>query len=216
MARRYLFADEAGNFDFSPKDSRYFILASVALDHCLVGDALTELRRDLAWRGVELRGQFRATEESQAVRDEVFACLRDYPFRVDATILEKAKAEPRVRRDETEFYRLAWYLHMKHVAPSVATERDELLVVGASLGTERKRVRFAEAMADVTQQVAPCPTVRTAFWPAASDPCLQVADYCCWAIQRKWERNDGRSYVLIEEKIRSEFDVFRYGKQRYY
>jgi hypothetical protein len=31
--------------------------------------------------------------------------------------------------------------------------------------------------------------------PHMSDPCLQVADYCTWAIQRKWERGDERSHV---------------------
>jgi len=27
----------------------------------------------------------------------------------------------------------------------------------------------------------------------------KVADYCAWAIQRKWERDDLRSYELISQ-----------------
>lgn len=38
---------------------------------------------------------------------------------------------------------------------------------------------------------------------------LQVADYCNWAIYRKWEREDERSYELIRTRVRSEFDIFR-------
>jgi hypothetical protein len=48
---------------------------------------------------------------------------------------------------------------------------------------------------------------RVAYWPALSNPCLQVADYCCWAVQRKWERNDRRSFNLIEQFIASEIVV---------
>lgn len=40
-----------------------------------------------------------------------------------------------------------------------------------------------------------------------SEPCLVVADYCTWAIQRRWERNDGRSHALIATKISSEVEV---------
>lgn len=58
--------------------------------------------------------------------------------------------------------------------------------------------------------------MRRAFWPAASDPCLQVADYCSWALQRKWEVADLRSYNLIAPKVQSEFDLFAAGKTTYY
>lgn len=100
MRRIHVFADEAGDFNFSvaPGASRYFILTTVTLEDCSVGDTLLALRRQLAWEGVEQ-------------------------------------------------------------------------------GT---------------------------------------ADFCCWAIQRKWERGDERSYVLIRNKVRSEFEPFRRGQTLYY
>ena len=47
------------------------------------------------------------------------------------------------------------------------------------------------------------------------DECLKATDYCCWAIQKKWERGDLRSYDLIEDKLRSEYDIFS-GWNDYY
>jgi hypothetical protein len=98
--------------------------------------------------------------------------------------------------DEVRFYKI--------VRPG-----DELLVIAASLGTRKKQATFHEAIQDVVTQVVPAAHFRTAAWSAASDPCLWVADYCCWAIQRKWERGDDRSYRLIAGKIQSEFEPFR-------
>ncbi|MDO8987110.1 MAG: hypothetical protein Q7V14_02685 [Coriobacteriia bacterium] len=49
-----------------------------------------------------------------------------------------------------------------------------------------------------------------------SDLNLQIADYFCWAIQRKWEGDDDRSYVLIEQAICGEGDPFEYDDQEYY
>lgn len=104
---------------------------------------------------------------------------------------------------------------MKAVAPLIA-DQAELLVVASSLGTRRQRQAFVTALDDVIKQVRGGATYRTAFWSAGSDPCLEVADYCCWAIQRKWERGDERSYELIKDKIRVESDAFRSGATLHY
>jgi len=49
-----------------------------------------------------------------------------------------------------------------------------------------------------------------------SHPYLQVADYYCWAVYRKWEAGDARSYELVQNQISSEFNIFRRGTQRFY
>jgi len=211
-------ADESGNFDFSRRNgaSLYFILTTVTCTDFAVGDELLALRRDMVWRGMAVDSEFHATDDALEVRAEVFDLLRRHDFRVDATILEKAKAQPHTRASEETFYRYAWYYHLKHLAPRVVRENDELLVVGASLGTRKKRRLMHDAVKDVVRQVTPTVHYRTASWSAQSEPCLQVADYCCWAIARKWERGDDAAYDLIREKIKSEFDVWRRGTTLYY
>ena len=218
MADVYVYADEAGNFDFSTKEgaTRYFILTTVVLDPVVVGQAITDLKYELAWRGLGLDSEFHATTDAQAVRDEVFARLGDHAFRVDATIFEKRKAIPRLQ-SETALYKMAWFLHFKEIAKRVVKRDDRLFVAASSVGTNKKKKGLLHsAVHDVVFQVSPATSYRVAFWPAASDPCLQVADYCTWAIQRKWERADDRSHVLIRPKIKTEFNVWHVGKNFYY
>ncbi len=57
---------------------------------------------------------------------------------------------------------------------------------------------------------------RTACWESSSDGCLQVADYCGWAIQRKWEAGDAAAHSQIADKIRSEYNLFGRGSTVYY
>lgn len=217
MADRYVFSDEAGNFDFSrkPGASRYFILGTVTADNCQVGDRLLQLRRELGWRGLHLDKVFHATEDPQPVRNEVFNALAASDLRIDATILEKSKAQQHLQ-SEAALYKIAWFLHFKHVAPQVAKQRDRLFVAASRLGTKKKRGGFHEAVDEVVSQVSHCASHRVAFWPTESDPCLQVADYCTWAIQRKWERGDTQSYNLIADKIASEFDAWEIGSTHFY
>lgn len=219
MARICVFADEFGNFDFSLKvgASHYFGLTTVTFfDDQQARADLQDLRFDLAWEGVMHPGPFRASTEQQAIRDRVFAVLEPHNFRVDATILEKRKTQPQVRSRQTRLYQYAWWLHMRYVAPRIASADDQLLVIAASIGTKKELESFRGGVRDVMRQVSPSFTTATAQWPANSDTGLQIADYCAWAIQRKWESGDTRSYDLIRDKIRSEFDVFRLGRAYYY
>ena len=52
--------------------------------------------------------------------------------------------------------------------------------------------------------------------PSASEPWLQVADYCCWAIQRKWTDGERRPYTVIQRRVMSEFEIFAAGTTTYY
>ncbi len=57
-----------------------------------------------------------------------------------------------------------------------------------------------------------------ALHESAKDPLLWVADYCAWAIQKKWESNgeERRSFDLIQKKVATEFDLFKPGGEHFY
>lgn len=217
MSRFHVFADEAGDFDFSrkPKASTYFILCTVAMPSCAVGESLLKLRRELAWNDCELGDYFHATCDAQAVRNEVFAAICQHDFTVQATIMEKSKAQPQVCKTRPRFYQIGWLYHFRHGASPLIRCEPELLVTAASIGTKKERAAFSGAVEDVMRQTVKRKW-RTDFCPASADPCLQVADYCAWAIQRKWERNDARSYDLIKDRITYEYDLWERGMKHYY
>lgn len=139
MSRVYVFGDEAGDLVFKPPGrgiSRYFAIGTVTLADCSIGDQVLNLRRELAWHGVVL-DQFHATSDKQRVRDRVFDIIAGSDLRFDVTILDKRKAQPQYSGDPVRFYKLAWYLHFKYVAPKIAGFSDELLVVASKLQIKR-------------------------------------------------------------------------------
>lgn len=219
MGQKFIFGDESGNLDFSskPSASNYYITTTVALDgHCSIGNEILDLRRRLAHDGHLLTDGFHCSEEKQAIRDAVFSLIAEHDFRVDATIMEKRKAIDRLRSNPPRFVKQCWFLHFKWLVPRVATSGDRLFVAQAAVKTAKGRDDLRHALDDVVDQVAPGIDWCAVFWPSRTDPCLWVADYCCWAIQRLYERGDDRSYRLIASKVRSEFQPFRNGTQIFY
>ena len=221
MPNKFIFADEAGCFTFNREHnvSKHFILCTVVMDDCAVGTELLNLRRKLAWEGAELGDYFHATTDAQAVRDEVFRIITKFPFTIQATIMEKCKAFPRLRTSKPRFYQHGYFYHFKYGATAQLNKDSEALVTTASLGTRKERLAFESAVADVMHQTKNVKEWRADFMPCHADPCLQVADYCAWAVQRKWESKDKwdtRSFDLIKDRVTYEYDLFKPGKEDFY
>lgn len=218
--RRYLFADEAGDFEFlkKPNVSKYFIISAVSLDSCSCGDALLDLRRRLIWEGQKIGPYFHASEDRQSIRNGVFNLIKSTDLRIYATIMEKSKAQPQTRISRERFYHYGWFYLLKFAANKIVGQDAELIVTTASLGSKKEQAAFTQAVNDVLQQTLPRHQWVTSFCPAQADPCLQIADYCTWAIQRRWESQgkDVRSYDLIKDKIAYEYDLFSRGAKHYY
>lgn len=57
---------------------------------------------------------------------------------------------------------------------------------------------------------------RLIYQSAKSNFDLQIADYCTWAIFKKWANNELRPYKIIAPAVSSEFDIFQRGTTLYY
>lgn len=218
MTRAFIFSDEAGCFVFKRNDraSRYFLVCTIALEDCSIGDGLLSLRRDMVWRRLPVKETFHATEDKNEVRKEVYDFIAQHDFRVDVTLLDKPKAQPHIRNSEVNFYKYAWYYHFKHVGPSLLKDKTEAHITAASLGTKKGQAIYTAAVNDVLQQTIQRQQWTTCFPRSVAEPCLQVADYCAWAIQRRWERGDEKWYETIKDKVATEYDLWRAGTKVYY
>lgn len=218
MTTKYIFADEAGDFAFSRNAgaSKYFIVCTAIFNSCEIAHQMIDLRRELVRGEKSVRDYFHCCEDKQDVRDSVFALLKNAKFDIHATILEKSKAQPQVRVSKERFYKYGWYFHFSGTSIRLAKNATHLCVTAASIGTKKGQAVFSAAVDDVVHQKIKATKYTTHFCPSYSDPCLQVVDYCTWAIQRKWERNDSRSYDLIKHLIDHEHETWKDGATHYY
>lgn len=213
MQTQFLFADEAGCFTFerSVGASRYFILCTILVEASDLGIHLMELRRRLYYEGRPFR-TFKCSPADQEIRDEVFAVLQKDPFSVHATIMDKSKAPPNLRASKADFYLHGWSSHLRR-SSSQYLRPDSNLVTGNTISIEQMRNVFDDAFRDICRQVIPAEQYNTTIHPCDTHPYMQAADYCTWAIQRKWEDGDERSYAYIADQISYENQLWQEESQ---
>jgi hypothetical protein len=215
----YVFLDEAGDFNFSVTGTKFFTLTTITKTRPFSWDApLISLKYDLIEVGLDME-YFHAAEDRQAVRDRVFGIITSnlVDLRIDSLIVEKPKTGPALQVVEKFYPRMIGYLLRYVLDPKNHKDFSEVIVITDSIPVSRKREAVEKAVKQTLSKMLPMGTkYRVLHHASKSCVGLQVADYCNWAIFRKWERGDLRSHDLIRSGIQSEFDIFKSGNRYYY
>ena len=173
----------------------------------LIEHQLLNLRRDLMWSGVGLGNGFHAHNDNPAVRSAVLREIAASGLRIDSTIIPKSRVGANLRRSNLRLWRFAWLMHLQRVVPRVARRDDDLMVVAASIRTQMRAGAVDTALREIVGQVRAQRSIAHIV-NANADMAVQAADYCGWAIQRKWEHGDFRAHGTIRRLIRSEEVLF--------
>ena len=195
----YLFLDEGGNFDFSTRGTRYFTMTSVLKFRPFEASArLDSLRYDLIESGLNIE-YLHASEDRQAVRNQVFdiLCSDLSRFEVDSIIVEKSKT-----------HLLGYVLHQISFR-----NISEVIVITDQLPIQKKRKAVEKGIKLTLKDVLPKNIpYRLLHHSSKSTAGLQIADYFNWAIFRAWERDDPRSLSRVESCINGQMEEFQADK----
>ena len=137
--RVYVFLDESGNLDFSPRGTRYFVLASVSMKRPFqLNDALDSYKYDCIEYGLE-EERFHCASDNVHVRNRVFDTIRGQldGIEIHSLLVEKRKVSPGLRA-EARFYpeMLGYLLRYVLTRPSHAAA-EEIIVITDTLPLRR-------------------------------------------------------------------------------
>ena len=210
----YIFLDEAGNLDFSRNGSRYFVLGGITKERPFHAyKELTEFKYDQVERGTALE-YFHASENAQAVRNGMFDIIEKNlaGVAVDAVIVEKQKVEAVLREEEQFFPKVLGTLLREILKHYPLAEFAEVIVFTDSLPVSRKRGAVEKGVKmTLAAMLPPAVPYRVLHHASKSNMDLQIADYCTWAIYRKWNGQDTRSFRRVQAAVRTEWDVLQAG-----
>lgn len=215
----YLFLDEGGNFDFSSTGTCYYTFTCVAMQREFnVCHELSSYKYDVIEYGKDI-DRFHCTDDNPHVRRRVFKIIQNHleALKIDNVTVRKCKTGPALQEPSQFYARMLGYL-IRHVLEQYDLSRiEEVIVITDNLPLKKQRASFKKAIKVTLAKMLPDgANYRVLHHPSGSHYGLQVADYCNWAIQRKWETGDDTHHQTIRPAIRSEFNIFRTGTRKYY
>ena len=197
----FLFVDESGNFDFSPKGSRNFVLAGIATRHPLRSALkVSQLRYELLARGHNL-SHFHATEDLQEVRDAMFRVVAQMEDLKCYVISGTKSRVPKEFQSDAEMHARFAREIMKFSRQSFLDENFERIgvVFDQSLTKARQKIFHKAMKKEMRKQRVP---TYLYFQQLKFDFNGQIADYVAWAKFKQLERGDNRPWDLLRDSLR--------------
>lgn len=227
----YLFLDESGNFDFSPKGTKYFILTALAtFDPLSKREDLIKLRYQLLTDGVD-QEYFHATEDLQRTRDQVYEIISGIGqmTEIHSVIAQKNKTHPSLYKETylkgprvitrvtgSGLYQKMCETLLKYVFKGKSNQVNKIVVVIGSLFVGERRKATVRTLKQFLKTNFPDVPFEMYSHAACADLNCQLADYCCWAIAVLRERGEKRPYAIVQPMIKSEFEIFNLGTTEFY
>lgn len=207
--------------NFSKKSSEYVVLISMSIlgSADLILQDYWFLRHDLYINTIQhgsrnkySNKRFHASEDPQTVRDKVFSLISHYieNFEVRSLIIEKKNVYDFLKSDEWLFKKMYYYLVRSILTDKQITKDINGIQFIIDYNQIKRLVKATQNGLHLALSVA---NNQLPFGihhsPSGSHPFLQLADYFCWAIYRKYEshKKDLRSYNLITKAIVNEWKM---------
>ncbi len=211
----FVFLDESAEYTYHAKSTKYLVYTGVVTAiPTLFTLELATLRYQLHAQGESIEC-FHAAPDKQTVRDEVFKIITSSTdFTIHSMIVRKNRVNPSLYK--YGIYSIAYRTLLKYLVGSGRVQKVRIIVDTPpdkdQEGVIKNTLRAEADEVMSTQGVQ----YSIDHHKSSSHALLQVADYCAWAIQKKWQSGDMRSYDLIKGRITNEYDIFANSDYDYY
>lgn len=206
MSTLHIYLDEAGDWEFSPKGSRYFAMGVLwTFDPTPLAAKLTDLRFDFLRSGVDIES-FHASPDKQPTRNRVIGALNACSgWHFGCALMEKRRVNPSIREPQRLYPTVAAPL-LRFAIRSVANGSISRVLVFSdtiNVSSRAKREGVLKAIKGVCAAELKLGQPHYAFSHSrSSNTLLQAADYCLWSVYRKWEGSDPRSYDQLKHNLK--------------
>ena len=206
----YAFLDESGNLDFSRKGTRYFVMTSVSMKRPFrINDAVDNYIYECIENGIDIE-YFHCYSDSKRVRRVVYDLIAEHvgSIDIDCLIIKKSGVAAELQNG-VRFYpaMLGRILNSTTQFASVAEDSPEIVIITDTVPINKERRAVEKTIQTTLARVLPKVRYRAFHHQSRSHYGLQIADYCSWAIFRKWEIGDSTWYDQIQSSIRQETTI---------
>ena len=213
----YIFLDESGDlgFDFSKKKtSKYFIISFLFIENKKEKKATDKIIKKI-FKGFSKKeikfhpNTLHAYKEKPKTRNRVFNLLNEREISIITIYLNKNKVYTQLQDEKQVLYNYVTNILLDRVYTKKLVPLDEKIYLIASRRETNKFLNdnFKNYLAQQTKNnhnVDIEIQIKTPY----EEKCLQIIDFICWAIYRKYEHYDESYYNLFKKQIVEENPLF--------
>lgn len=199
--------DESGDYSFTPRGSRYYVLAVTwTYTPTPLAADLSALRFQLIKAGYPRDGRdlvaFHARNDPAPRRDAVIGVLLNHSgWNFAAIVIDKPRVNPVLCEPEVFYPKFAASVLKFVFRGRMRLGTTQVLVYTDTLPMTGKRAAAVEGMIKTTCANELIVPFQSSHHSDASNMWIQATDYCAWAIGKKWESGDVTDYNKLRPRL---------------
>ena len=208
MKTLYIYLDESGNFDFSERGTKHFVLcAMTTLEPISTQEPLQALKYSMLEEGHDIE-YFHASEDRQITRNQVFNKIKNLEgLGLHFIYAEKNKADASMRTPSKLYALFGSRLLDYCFRDSKANQIDQIIVIFERALTKKDQGAFDRSVKPELKKIGK--PFRIYFHSTMSDFNAQIADYAAWSLYVRLERNELRPFNELKAFKPTVFNVFK-------
>ncbi len=214
----YIFVDEAGDMDFSPKGSKHYMFNFLVKTRPFqLHEHIASYRYDLLERNLDPMVDkrldieaFHACEDNKYIRQRMFEIISTFTpdaVQVYSYILEKPKVNPTKRKENAVFYIDNLTYAITQLLDKIGIDQN-FIIITDRLPLQANKNALIKALKKGIKHYLRVNKKGLRYTLhhhcSASSSNLQIIDYIGWAINRKYEHGDGSYYEMIKKYLLEE------------
>lgn len=226
----YIFVDEAGDMDFSPKGSKHYMFNFLVKKRPFnLHEYIATYRYSLLERNLDpLNGKrldiesFHAHNDNKYIKNELFNIISTFDensVKLYSYILEKPKVAPEKRKEKDKFY----INNLNHAIQKLLDKigiKSNIIIITDNLPVHKNKAKQIGALKKGLKEYIKCNCLDIRYdifhHCSASSANLQIVDYMGWAIFRKYEHKQDEFYNKISKYLIGEDIMTKDRTENYY
>lgn len=211
----YIFVDEAGDMDFSPKGSQHYMFTFLVKTRPFnLHEYISNYRYTLLERNLDLLNgkrldieAFHAHNDNKYIKNELFDIISTFnenSVKAYSYILEKPKVHPSKRKEDDKFYVDNLNLAIQQLLDKLKIAKNFIIITDKLPIQKNKNKQIGALKKGIKEYIKKNKlNIRYDIFHhcSASSVNLQIVDYISWAIFRKYEQNQDLYYKKIEKYL---------------
>jgi len=210
----HVYIDESGDLGFSPRSTRFFVIAYLNLDYPFETEILMKrLLKRLHQRRKYARGcnELKYSNSKDTVKQIVLGKICQCDLKIGLVVLEKTKVHRKLRRNRTKLYN---YIIVDKVLRKILPElnsTDRLNVIIDRSLSRPSRKAFNDYLREKASWLLTVEwgqpnqivlsNIEVQHRDSQREPCLQATDFLAGACFHKYEHNDDCFFQIIENRV---------------
>ena len=226
----YIFVDEAGDMDFSPKGSKHYMFNFLVKKRPFdLHEYIATYRYTLLERNLDpLNGNrldiesFHAHNDNKYIKNELFNIISTFDensVKLYSYILEKPKVAPEKRKEKDKFY----INNLNHSIQMLLDKigiKSNVIIITDNLPVHKNKAKQIGALKKGLKEYIKRNKLNIRYdifhHCSASSANLQIVDYMGWAIYRKYEHKQDAFYNKISKYLIDEDIMTKDRTENYY